>query len=915
MTRRLILNVNVLDFGQTISARDFSGLPAARVADVDYYVEQAKAAERGTLDALFLADGPALQGDPRGRGGRALEPSLILTAIAEATDHLGVIGTLSTTYNDPVELADRLLALDHVSGGRAAWNAVTTYSPPAADNFGLPGRPDRATRYRRADEFVDVVLGLWQAAVDGVDPHHDGEFFHIHGRLPLGASPQGHPLLLQAGGSPQGRELAGRAANGVFTAELTLDAGIEHYELVKKAAVRHGRSRGDLAVLPGLITVVGSTHAEAEERLTRTRELLPRDHETVRLSGMLGYDLRGVGLDDPFPQDALGELADPQAFTASLGFRESLVRALSKRPYTFREVLDEFGNGGHRRVVGSPEEIADTIQEWFEAGAADGFNLMPDAFPSGLDDFVDQVVPVLRKRGLFRHEYEEKTLRGRWGFGEPKAAHQADHLVGRSFDAAPESRGDRFLRHFGPDPVNWVRETETDHDVVVVGGGQAGLGIGFALRRAGIGRLSVIDAAAPGATGVWKTIARMHTLRTPKIWPEPEFGHPELSFRAWYEERHGQAAYEALDRIPRLPWAAYIDWIEDTLRVPVRHRTRLVSVAPHEHGLALELVVTDEDGNEERRTEVTRRLVFANGVEGTGGFSFPEAFDGLPRELYAHTGEPIDFDNLTGKKVGVLGAGASALDAAATALEAGAAEAHVFTRREKLLIQGDAPQGPANIGARENFHRRPDAERWKLKVTTARAGRSCTLASVERATAFDGFAVHLSAGWNTAIATADGVQVEADDGTHRFDFLIAGTGYQYDPDTQAELAPIADQIALWEHRYQPPDDLANAGLGRWPYLGDGYEFQEREPGKAPWGTRIHVFSAGAAMSFGIPVGDTQSLPTGIPRLVDAVGAALFAEDATLPPASVPGGTPGQSTEDPFLRFYVGHVRQAAATEG
>jgi FMN-dependent oxidoreductase (nitrilotriacetate monooxygenase family) len=421
VTRQLILNVNVLDFGQTISAREFSGLPAARLTDVDYYVGQARAAERGTLDGLFLADGPALAGDPRGRGGRSLEPSLILTAIAEATEHLGLIGTLSTTYNDPVELADRLLALDHVSGGRAAWNAVTTYSPPAAANFGLPAQPDRTTRYRRANEFIDVVLALWHGAVDGTSLRHDGEFFHVSGRLPLGASPQGYPVLLQAGGSPQGRELAGRTAGGVFTAELTLEAGIEHYELVKQAAARHGRGRGDVAILPGLITVVGSTHAEAEERLARTRELLPRDHETARLSGMLGYDLRGVGLDDPFPQDALGELADPQAFSASLGFRESLVRALTQRPYTFREVLDEFGNGGHRRIVGSPEEVADTLQEWFHAGAADGFNLMPDAFPSGLDDFVDQVVPVLRARGLFRHEYREKTLRSRWSL-RPVAA-------------------------------------------------------------------------------------------------------------------------------------------------------------------------------------------------------------------------------------------------------------------------------------------------------------------------------------------------------------------------------------------------------------------------------------------------------------------------------------------------------------
>jgi FMN-dependent oxidoreductase (nitrilotriacetate monooxygenase family) len=415
MSRTVILNVNVLDFGQSGSAREFSGLPAARVTEAEYYAEQARIAERGTLDALFLADGPALQGDPRGQGARALEPSLILTAVAEATTHLGIIGTLSTTYNDPVELADRLLTLDQISGGRAAWNAVTTYNQAAAANFGLPGQIDRETRYRRADEFVDVVLGLWRAAAAGSELRHDGEFFSVNGRLPLGGSRQGHPLLVQAGGSPQGRALAGRTANGVFTAELTLDAGVEHYELVKREAVRHGRDRSEVAILPGLITVIGSTHAEAEERLARSRALLPRDHETGRLSARLGYDLRGVGLDDPLPPAALRELDAPQAFGASLGFRESLVRALRMRPYTLREALDAFGSGGHRRIVGSPEEVADTIEHWFRTGAADGFNLMPDVFPSGLEDFVDHVVPLLRERGLFRREYAETTLRERWG--------------------------------------------------------------------------------------------------------------------------------------------------------------------------------------------------------------------------------------------------------------------------------------------------------------------------------------------------------------------------------------------------------------------------------------------------------------------------------------------------------------------
>lgn len=412
--RHVILNVNVLDFGQTISARRFAGLPPSTVTAVDYYVEQARVAERGTLDALFLADGPAMREDPRGEGSRALEPSLILAAAAEATTHLGLIGTFSTTYNDPVELAERLLTLDHLSGGRAAWNAVTTYSPPAAANFGLAGQPDRTTRYRRAHEF-DVVQGLWRGAVTGEEVLVDSDDFTVSGRLPLGPSPQGHPLLVQAGGSPQGRALAGRTADGVFTAELTLDAGIEHYELVKQEALAHGRARSDVAILPGLITVVGSTHAEAQDRLQQTRDLLPRDHETQRLSGMLGHDLSGIDLDDPFPDDALADLSNPQAFAASLGFRESLVRALRGRGYTLREVLDEFGNGGHRRIVGSPEEIADTIEEWFRAGAADGFNLMPDAFPSGLTDFVDHVVPELRRRGLFRHEYAERTLRERWG--------------------------------------------------------------------------------------------------------------------------------------------------------------------------------------------------------------------------------------------------------------------------------------------------------------------------------------------------------------------------------------------------------------------------------------------------------------------------------------------------------------------
>ncbi|MBM7517533.1 SidA/IucD/PvdA family monooxygenase [Nocardioides nitrophenolicus] len=474
--------------------------------------------------------------------------------------------------------------------------------------------------------------------------------------------------------------------------------------------------------------------------------------------------------------------------------------------------------------------------------------------------------------------------------------------------------GARIHRLFGAPPAPWVRETDTDHDVLVVGGGQAGVAIGFALRRAGIASTSVIDAASPGGTGVWTTIARMRRLRTPKAWPEPEFGFPELSFRAWYERRHGVAAYDELERIPRLDWAEYLSWVEAIVRVPVRHRTRLVGIEGHPTHVAAHLELTAEDGSTRRVTETTRKLVFANGVAGTGGPQVPAALAGLPRTLWAHTGDDIDFAALRGRRVAVVGAGASALDAVGTALEAGAAEVHLFTRRSELIVQGGGFP-PGNLGARENFHRRSDADRWQLKVGLARAGRSCTLESVQRASAYDGFRVHLSAGWAAAAPEGAGLRVEAADGSHHFDFAIAGTGYQYDPATSPDLGPIAARIALWEDRYQPPAELADASLGRWPYLGEGYELQEKVPGSAPWLHRIHVFSAAAAMSFGLPVGDVASLSTGVPRLVDALGRDLHFEDLDLAAAAPrPDAATAPAGQAPDHRAVYAHAVWSPADE-
>jgi FMN-dependent oxidoreductase (nitrilotriacetate monooxygenase family) len=421
--RRVILNVNVLNVGiHTASWQRTSEAPTA-FADPGYYVRMARIAERGTLDALFLADGPALRDHPGVRPSQALEPSVILAAVAAETEHLGLIGTLSSTFNDPVELAHRLLTLDQLSGGRLAWNVVTTYSPAASGNFGLTELPDRATRYRRAAEFVDVVLALWRdtaaAGARGID--HQGEFFTVVGSLPQGPSPQGHPLIVQAGGSPAGRQLAGRAADAVFSAELDLEAGIEHYRYVKNVAAAHGRSRDAVKILPGLITTIGSTRAEAERRYDEQNALLAPEHDLQRLSQTLGEDLTDVPLDEPVPARLLGPVADPVAFGASLGFRESVVRLIESRALTLREALRVFSGSGHRVIVGSPVDVADTIEHWFTAGAADGFNLMPDVFPDGLEIFVDEVVPLLRSRGLFPSAYAETTLRDRLGAGRRPA--------------------------------------------------------------------------------------------------------------------------------------------------------------------------------------------------------------------------------------------------------------------------------------------------------------------------------------------------------------------------------------------------------------------------------------------------------------------------------------------------------------
>ena len=410
----VILGVNVLVLGYLPAAWQSPLLEKDAFVDPAYWARIGQTAERGTLDAIFLADGPVLFDPAYDANPVRLEPTVNWGYVAAATERVGLVSTASTTFNDPFELAERLLSLDTLSGGRAGWNIVTTHGGPAARNFGLPEVPSRDDRYARASEFVDVVRALWASAGTGEEVRHHGTFFDLEGRLRVPPSRQGHPVLLQAGGSAQGRALAGRVAEGVFSAELSRDQAVEHYRLVKGFARDAGRSQDDVKILPGLLLSLGSTEEEARRRSDEIHDAGPASYSIQWLSGVTGYDATKLDLDEPFPDEVLNAPVDPQTFQGSIGFRESIAAQVRKTNPTVREYLRQtrYTGSGHGGFVGTPEQLADHIEDWFDAGAIDGFNLQPDRLVDGLEVISDELVPILRKRGLFRHEYETDTLRG-----------------------------------------------------------------------------------------------------------------------------------------------------------------------------------------------------------------------------------------------------------------------------------------------------------------------------------------------------------------------------------------------------------------------------------------------------------------------------------------------------------------------
>ena len=422
------LNAFLMGVGHHEAAWRHPRTDERKLLDISHFQDLGRIAERGKLDSVFFADGLAVGANIARNTQSVFEPITLLSAIATATDHVGLIATASTSYNNPYTLARAFASLDHISAGRAGWNIVTSAGVDEAANFGLDGIPEHRARYARAEEFVDVALRLWDSWEPGslvLDPeagqfadpkkvhqiHHDGDLFRVRGPLNVPRSPQGRPLLVQAGSSEAGKDFAARHAEAVFTAQRSLGDARTFYRDLKGRVARFGRSPDELKILPGIVPFLGSTQAEAETLEREFTELISPDYALRQLSNMLGIDVTQHDLDAPLPQ--LGDVAVIEGHKS----RFQLVKDLAEgERLTVRQLIGKLGGGrGHRSFAGTPEALADDIERWIAAGAADGFNIMPPYLPGGLEDFVDHVVPILQRRGLFRTEYAGRTLRENYG--------------------------------------------------------------------------------------------------------------------------------------------------------------------------------------------------------------------------------------------------------------------------------------------------------------------------------------------------------------------------------------------------------------------------------------------------------------------------------------------------------------------
>lgn len=428
--RQLHFNAFLLGCGHHGAAWRRPGSPVEQLGDIAFYERLAQSAERGHFDAVFFADGQAV-GDPAAGPRWFLEPLTALAAIARATSRIGLVSTVSATFYTPFHAARMLASLDHISSGRVGWNVVTSMFDAEARNHGLESMPTHEARYGRAAEFIEVALGLWDSWADDAlaldregafaDParvrplHHAGEHFRVDGPLTVPRPPQGHPVLFQAGASEQGRDLAARYAEAIYAVAYDLTSAQDYYADLKQRIAAAGRTPETVAIMPGLVTYIGSTESEARAKQSEVDALLPTKQSLAQLSSFVQQDCSDWELDAPVPP-----LPPAESFSGPQGRYATILRIIEAEHPTVRQLLGRLAaGGGHCTMLGTPEHVADQIEHWFHSRGADGFNLMPPLLPDSLDDFVDRVIPVLQRRGLFRADYTARTLRGHLGLARP----------------------------------------------------------------------------------------------------------------------------------------------------------------------------------------------------------------------------------------------------------------------------------------------------------------------------------------------------------------------------------------------------------------------------------------------------------------------------------------------------------------
>ena len=430
--RMMRLGMSIRGIGYHPAAWLHPDVPADGTLRFEHYLHNAQTAERGKCDMIFFADGIGIRerDAPRGSLARSgyeiveMEPMTLLPALATGTSRIGLVTTASTTYNEPYHIARKFATLDLISKGRAGWNIVTSWSEAEAKNFNREEHLDYATRYERAEEFVEVVTGLWDSweedafiydrvrkvFFDETKMHvlnHRGRHFQVRGPLNVACNPQGRPVLVQAGASDQGREIAAATADVLYAMQPDIPAMRDYYVNVKSRMPKYGRDWDDLKILPGLRPIVGRTKAEAQAKFDLLQELLDPLVGLARLHGALG-DLSGYDLDGPVPPEALG----PNEVRSST---DRLRQRIEQEKPTIRELYKSVAGGGGFYLIGTATDIVDVMEAWFKAEACDGFNITPTHLPGGCEDFVTYVTPELQRRGLFRTEYEGTTLRENLG--------------------------------------------------------------------------------------------------------------------------------------------------------------------------------------------------------------------------------------------------------------------------------------------------------------------------------------------------------------------------------------------------------------------------------------------------------------------------------------------------------------------